>query len=103
MKNASSLSSLLCLLIFETFSRLALNHPEEFFNVVDNTITLEGGSEVTIRVIPEEITTDEDVGSEVTIEKRNCRLKNEVPDEMMSLFKYYTRNSCLYSCMYRYA
>ena len=68
-----------------------------------NTITLEGGTEVTIRVIPEEIVTDENVGPEVSIEKRNRRLKNEVPDEMKSLFKSYTRNSCMYTCMFAYA
>ena len=85
------------------YFRLALNHPDEFFNVVGNTITLEGGTEVTIRVIPEEIATDENVGPEVPIEKRNCRLKNEVPDEMKPLFKSYTRNSCMYTCMYTYA
>ena len=85
------------------YFRLSLNHPDEFFNVVGNTIALEGGTEVTIRVIPEEIAMDENVGPEVSIEKRNCRLKNEVPDEMKALFKSYTRNSCMYTCMFNYA
>ena len=68
-----------------------------------NSITLEGGTEVIIRVLPEELVTNEDVGSEVSIEKRNCRMKNEVSDEMLPLFKSYSRNACIYSCMYLYA
>ena len=97
--------SIFCLIAFSNeiiHSRIAINHPDEFFNVVDNAITLEGGTEVSIRVIPEEIATDDDVGS-VSIEKRYCRMKNEVPDEMAPLFTKYSRNACLYSCMYNYA
>ena len=68
-----------------------------------NSITLEGGTEVIIRVLPEELETDEDVGPEVLIESRNCRMKDEVPDEMLPLFKSYSRNACTYTCMYSYA
>ena len=71
--------------------------------MVDNSIALEGGTEVIIRVIPEEIETDEDVGLEVSIEKRNCRMKHEITDDMSSLFKSYSRNACPYTCMYQYA
>ena len=85
------------------YLRIAINHPDEFFNVVDNAIVLEGGTEVNIRIIPEEIATDDNVGSEVSIKKRNCRMKNEVTDEMLPLFKSYSQNACLYSCMYNYA
>ena len=84
-------------------SRLAINHPDDFFNVADNGIVLEGGTEVIIRVMPEEIATDEDVGPEVSIEKRNCRMKNEITDAMRPLFKFYSRNACLFSCMHSYA
>ena len=71
--------------------------------MVDNSIALEGGTEVIIRVFPEEIETDEDVGLEVSIEKRNCRMKHEITDDMSSLFKSYSRNACLFTCMYQYA
>ena len=68
-----------------------------------NSITLEGGTEVIIRVLPEEHVTDEDVGPEVSIESRNCRMKDEVPDEMLPLLKLYSQNACTYTCMYSYA
>ena len=73
--------------------------------MVDNSIALEGGTEVIIRVFPEEIETDEDVGLEVSIEKRNCRMKHEITDDMsnLKLFKSYSRNACLFTCMYQYA
>ena len=85
------------------FSRLAFNQPEEYFNVIEDAIPLEGGSDVTIRVIPEEIVTAEDVGPAVSIEKRKCRMKDEVPLNMTSLFGSYSRSGCLFSCMYQYA
>ena len=85
------------------FFRIALNEPEEYFNVIEDAIPLEGGSEVTIKVIPEEIVTPEDVGPAVSIEKRNCRMKDEVPEKMKNMFRSYSRSACLFHCMYLYA
>ena len=94
---------LLCRLIscYLLISRVAVNHPNEFFNVDDNSVEVEPGTEVLIRVQPTELVTDEGV-TQVPIEKRGCRLASEVPEEMISLFKTYTRNACNFNCMYEY-
>ena len=78
--------------------RISINDPEEFYNVMQDKINVEGGTEMIIRVEPIEIFTEEDVAS-VPVEKRNCRMKSEVP-ESMPLFHEYTQKACLFNCMY---
>ena len=68
---------------------------------MDSSIKIIGGTDVLIRVEPIEIFTEESVNS-VPVEDRKCRLASEVPEDMTHLFKNYTRNSCLYNCMYIY-
>ena len=82
------------------FYRLSINAPDQFYNVIDSSIKIEGGTDVLIRVEPVELYTDDSVKS-VEIEQRKCRMTSEVPDEM-NLFKNYTRNACLFNCMYEY-
>ena len=36
-------------------------------------------------------------------EMRGCNLKEEVTDDMKRFFKFYTRRSCIYSCLYEKA
>ena len=86
-----------------SLTRISFNRPEEYFNVIGDAISLEGGTEVVINVIPEEIVTDEEVGPQVSIDKRNCRMKDEVPQNMRPLFRSYSRSACLFNCMYQYA
>ena len=52
---------------------------------------------------PPELVTDENVGTDVEIENRKCRMASEVPEDM-KLFKTYSRNGCIFNCMlyYRY-
>lgn len=69
--------------------------------MIDNNIEVEGGTEVLIRVEPVEVISDEEVGSDVTIEKRKCHIDSEVPSDM-KLFKKYSRNACIFNCMYEY-
>ena len=80
--------------------RIAINPPDEFYNVIENFIQIEGGTEVLIRVEPIELYSDSSVSS-IGAEQRKCRMATEVPDEM-NLFQNYTRNACLYNCMYEY-
>ena len=91
---------LLITFIWFTFSRIAINHPNEFFNVEDNSVDVEPGTEVLIRVQPTELVTDEAV-IDVPVERRNCRLASEVPEDM-TLFKSYSRSSCNFNCMFEY-
>ena len=88
------------LIPFYILIRIAVNHPNEFFNVDDNSVEVEPGTEVLIRVQPTELITDEGV-IDLPIEKRGCRLESEVPEEM-TMFKTYTRSACNFNCMYEY-
>ena len=81
-----------------SYYRISINHPEEFYNVIQDNINVEGGTEMIIRVQPIELVTEEDVVT-VPLDKRNCRMKSEVP-ESMPLFQEYTRKACLFNCMY---
>ena len=73
---------------------------DSFFNVIDNSIKLEAGTEVEIRITPIEFHTSKSIKS-IAIEQRNCRMPDEVPEEM-NLFKKYTKDACFYNCMYEY-
>ena len=83
-----------------SFCRIAINHPNEFFNVDDNSVEVEPGMEVLIRVQPTELVTDDAV-IDVPVEKRGCRLASEVPEEM-TMFKTYSRSACNFNCMFEY-
>ena len=61
--------------------RIAINPPDEFFNVNDNSIEVEPGTEVLIRVKPQELVMDDAV-IDIPLEKRGCRMASEVQDEM---------------------
>ena len=64
-------------------------------------MVIEPGTEVLLRVEPVELSTDEAVGNDLDIESRKCRMANEVP-EGIKYFKTYTRNACIYNCMFEY-
>ena len=79
---------------------IAINTPYEFYNVIQNSIDVEKGTEMLIRVKPIQLVSDESIRS-VPIEQRKCRFENEVPEDM-PLFKIYSRNACLFNCMYQF-
>ena len=83
------------------YFRVAINPSGEFFNVNDNSIEVEPGTEVLIRVEPQELVMDDAV-IDIPIEKRGCRMASEVPEEMSDMFKTYTRSACNFNCMYKY-
>ena len=80
---------------------MAINPPDQFYNVLDNSIEIEAGTEVSIRLELLELVTGDDVGIDVDIEQRKCRMPSEVPEDM-KLFKTYSRSGCMYNCMYEY-
>ena len=80
---------------------MAINPPDEFYNVVDNSVEIEAGTEVLLRIEPVELITDQTVGSDLDVEERKCRMSTEVPEEM-KMFKTYTRNGCIFNCMLDY-
>ena len=53
-----------------------------------------------IRVEPIQLESDDSIRS-VSIEKRKCRFEDEVPEDM-PMFKIYSRNACLFNCMYQF-
>ena len=62
---------------------------------------MEPGTEVLIRVEPQELVMD-DAAIDIPLEKRSCRMAKEVPEEMTTMFKTYTRSACNFNCMYLY-
>ena len=95
--------STLCLnkferIIFDDFS-VSINSPDEFYNVLQNSIDVEPGTEILIRVQPVQLESEDGIRSE-PIEQRKCRFEDEVPKDM-PLFKIYSRNACLFNCMYQ--
>lgn len=83
------------------FCRIAINPPGDFFNVNDNSIEVEPGTEVLVRVEPQELVMD-DAAIDIPIDKRGCRMASEVPEEMSAMFKTYTRGACNFNCMFQY-
>ena len=83
------------------FCRIAINPPGDFFNVNDNSIEVEPGTEVLVRVEPQELVMD-DAAIDIPIDKRGCRMASEVPEEMSDMFKTYTRGACNFNCMFQY-
>ena len=87
--------------ISSNYCRVAINPPGEFYNVIDNSVVIEPGTEVLLRVEPIELSTDEAVGNDLDIESRKCRMADEVPEDI-KYFKTSTRNACIYNCMFEY-
>lgn len=86
------------LIHFILLNRISINHPEEFYNVIQDNVYVEAGTEMIVRIQPIELVSDEDVVT-VPLEKRKCRMKFEVP-ESMPLFQEYSRKACLFNCMF---
>ena len=86
-------------IIFDDFS-ISINTPDEFYNVLQNSIDIEPGTEMLIRVQPVQLESEDGIRSE-PIEQRKCRFEDEVPKDM-PLFKIYSRNACLFNCMYQF-
>ena len=79
---------------------VSINTPDEFYNVLQNSIDVEAGTEMLIRVKPVQLISEDSIRSE-PIEQRKCRFENEVPKDM-PLFQIYSRNACLFNCMYQF-
>ena len=54
-----------------------------------------------IRVEPVELISEKAVGLDVELDKRQCRMDSEMPEDM-TMFKKYSRNACLFNCMHDY-
>ena len=79
------------------YFRAGVSNGQGFLDVNLNPITLSRGYKTTISVHPTSIISEEGIRS-LSIEKRNCRFEDEVPDEM-NLFKKYTPSACRFQCM----
>ena len=79
---------------------VSINAPDEFYNVIRNSIDVEPGTEMLVRVKPVQLVSEESIRSE-PIEQRKCRFEDELP-EYMPIFKVYSRNACLFNCMYKF-
>ena len=79
---------------------VSINAPDEFYNVLQNSIAVEPGTEMLIRVQPVQLVSEDSIRSE-PIEQRKCRFEDEVPKDM-PLVKTYSRNACLFNCMYQF-
>ena len=63
-------------------------------------IPIERGAETVIKAKPIQTKSDDDIKS-VDVDRRPCRFDDEVPDDMV-LFKKYTKQACLFECLYKY-
>ena len=87
---------------FDTYIhfRLAINSPDEFFDIGQEYIHIQPGTINVIRVKPSQLVSSDDVKS-VNIAARKCRFEDEIP-ENMTMFQSYSRKACLYDCMFQY-
>ena len=67
---------------------------------MDAQVPIERGAETVIKVRPIQTKSDDDIKS-VDVDRRPCRFDDEVPDDMV-LFKKYTKQACLFECLYKY-
>ena len=65
-------------------------------------ITLMAGNAYKMRIIPT-VHRATDSFRDLTIDKRGCRFLDEVPENITTIFKYYTQKSCIFNCLLKQA
>ena len=85
----------------QSFFSISISGPDQYYNFNLNNVQINRGSKVLIKVKPVGLKSNEDLRG-LSLTERKCRFGDEVPDEMI-LFKNYSRQSCMFDCMFRFS
>ena len=81
--------------------RIGINNMYSPFDMISTPTLLSKGYKTLITVKPIEVHTDPILEFNLDPERRKCRFKNEIPDNM-TLFNNYSMAGCLFECRIKY-
>jgi hypothetical protein len=67
------------------------------FTYRTSEFTIRSGRSYVVKIFPTSHTSTDDFRT-ITLSKRGCRLKEEKIESQYSMFKYYTRKTCIFEC-----
>ena len=80
--------------------RIGISNSDSFIDVNVNPTLVQRGFKTLIKVQPSVTISDNGI-KDLTIEDRQCRFQDEIPEDM-TLFQKYSPAACRFECMYHF-